>query len=119
MDEIYYKPPMNILLTIVTCGIWAAVWSYRTHDDLQKYNGDGIGGTVALVLALFVGFVIPFTVASETEKMYQREGWESPIKTLDGLWILLPIVGNFVWYFKAQNALNNFWLAKGSRPAMS
>lgn len=117
LDEVYYKTGLNILLYIVTCGIWGAVWSYRTHDDLQKYNGDGIGGVVALILALLVGFVVPFTVASETEKMYQREGWQSPIRTIDGLWILLPIIGPFIWYPKAQNALNDFWAAKGSRPA--
>jgi Domain of unknown function (DUF4234) len=105
------------VLYIVTCGIWGWVWSYRTHDDLQKYNGDGLGGVVGLILAIFVGIAIPFTVNSEVEKMYQREGWESPVKTIEGLWILLPIVGAFIWYLKTQEALNNFWVAKGSRPA--
>jgi hypothetical protein len=117
LDEVWYKPGLNILLFIVTCGIWGGVWSWKTHDDLQKYNGDGIGGVAALILGLLVGFVIPFTVGSETQKMYEREGWQSPIKTIHGLWIFLPIVGYFIWYFKAQNSLNDFWAAKGSRPA--
>jgi hypothetical protein len=117
LDEVWYKAGLNILLYIVTCGIWGAVWSWKTHDDLQKYNGDGLGGIVGLILGLFVSIAIPFTVANETQKMYEREGWQSPIKTIEGLWILLPIVGAFVWYFKAQNALNDFWAAKGSRPA--
>lgn len=113
----YYKSGLNVLLYLITCGIWGIVWSYRTHDDLQKYNGDGLGGMVALIIALFVSVAIMFTVPMETQKMYEREGWQSPVKTIDGLWFLLPIVGNFIWYFKVQNALNDFWTAKGSRPA--
>src|SRR5688572_25830345 len=78
MDEIWYKPGLNILLTIVTCGIWAIVWSYKTHDDLYKHNGDGINGVIALIIAIFASFVIMFTVPMELEKAYQRRGWQSP-----------------------------------------
>jgi len=116
MGEIFYKPTPNILLYIVTCGIWGVVWSYRTHDDLQKHNGDGIGGVVALILAIFVPFVVMFTVPMEVERSYQRRGWQSPESTLLGLWFLLPIVGQFIWYLKIQRALNAYWVAMGSRP---
>jgi ammonium transporter, Amt family len=57
LDEIYYKPGLNILLYIVTCGIWGAVWSYKTHDDLQKYNGEGLGAIFGLVIGLLAGVV--------------------------------------------------------------
>jgi hypothetical protein len=117
LDEIYYKPGLNVLLYIVTCGIWGIVWSYRTHEDLRKYNGEGLGGTVAAILAALVGVVIMFTVPMEVERMYQREGRQSPVRTIDGLWFLLPIAGNFIWYFRTQDALNDFWASKGARPA--
>ena len=37
--------------------------------------------------------------------MYERDGRESPVSTLWGLWFLLPIIGHFIWYFKVQAAL--------------
>lgn len=117
LDEIWYKSTPNILLFIVTCGIWGAAWSYRTHDDLQKHNGEGLGGTVGLVLGLLVSIVIGFTVPMELEKAYNRNGWSSPVKATDGLWLLLPIVGPFIWYPKMQAALNSYWVSQGSQPA--
>jgi hypothetical protein len=26
----------------------------------------------------------------------------------------LPIVGNFIWYFKVQEAINDFWIRRGA-----
>lgn len=119
MDEIWYKTTTNILLAVVTCGLWGAAWTFRTHDDLQKHNGEGLGGLVGLLLFLFVGPVVWFTVPMEIEKAYQRNGWPSPVKTIDGLWFLLPIAGPFIWYPKMQNALNSYWVSQGSQPAAS
>jgi Domain of unknown function (DUF4234) len=118
LNEIYYKPTPNILLFIITCGIWGAVWTYRTHGDLKRYNGDGIGEVAGLLLALFIQPVVMFTIPNETEKMYQRDGRQSPVSTLWGLWFLLPVVGYFIWYFKVQRALNDFWVSKGAQPAV-
>ena len=117
LGEIYYKPALNILLFIFTCGIWGGIWAWRTHDDLQKHNGDGIGGVVGLILGLLVGVVIMFTVPNEIEKMYQRDGRQSPVSTLWGLWFLLPVIGQFIWYLNVQRALNEFWASKGARTA--
>jgi len=119
LDEIWYKTGVNIALAIVTCGLWSVAWSYRTHDDLQKHNGEGIGGVLALVLGLFVGIALGFTVPMEIEKSYNRNGWPSPVKTTDGLWLLLPLVGPFIWYPKMQAALNSYWISQGSQPAPS
>jgi hypothetical protein len=118
LDEIWYKTTPNILLAIVTCGLWSAAWSYRTHDDLQKHNGDGLGGVVALILCLLgASLVVAFTVPMELEKAYTRNGWASPVKTMDGLWLLVPFAGPFIWYPKMQNALNAYWVSQGSRAA--
>ena len=108
---------VTILLSIITCGIWTYAWSYQNHDELQRYRGEGLGGPVALILAIFVNVAIMFTVPMEIEKMYQEEGLPSPVTTTIGLWFLLPIIGNFVWYFKVQEALNDFWVARGAVPA--
>jgi hypothetical protein len=113
----YYSAGLVILLTIVTCGIWGIVWTYRTSEDLKKYNGDGLGGVLGIVVYLLLSVVLMFTIPNEIEKMYQREGRESPVSTLWGLWFLLPLVGNIIWYLKVQNALNDFWTSKGAQPA--
>jgi uncharacterized protein DUF4234 len=113
----FYSTGLVILLTIVTCGIWGAVWTYRTNEDLKQYNGDGIGGALGIVIYLLLSVVLMFTIPSEIEKMYQRDGRESPVSTLWGLWFLLPLIGNIIWYVQVQKALNEFWLSKGSQPA--
>lgn len=107
----------TVLLSIITCGIWTYVWSYQNHDELQRYRGDGLGGPVGLLLAIFVSAAVMFTIPMEIEKMYQEEGLPSPVATTLGLWFLLPIIGNFIWYFEVQDALNGFWVARGAAPA--
>ena len=101
---------------IVTLGIWGVFWSYRTSEDLKRYNGDGLGGVLAIVIYLLLSIVLMFTIPNEIEKMYERDGRQSPISTVWGLWFLLPLIGNIIWYVKVQRVLNEFWLSKGARP---
>ncbi len=110
----YYRTGLVIFLTIITLGIWAILWSYRTNEDLKRYNGDGLGGVLAVVICLVISVVLMFTIPNEIEKMYQRDGRQSPISTTWGLWFLLPIIGNIIWYVKVQRVLNEFWASKGS-----
>ena len=110
----YYRTGLVIFLTIITLGIWAILWSYRTNEDLKRYNGDGLGGVLAVVICLVISVVLMFTIPNEIEKMYQRDGRQSPISTAWGLWFLLPIIGNIIWYVKVQRVLNEFWASKGS-----
>lgn len=112
----FYSIGLVILLTIVTCGIWGIFWTYRTNEDLKKYNGDGLGGVLGVVVYLLLSVVLMFTIPDEIRKMYERDGRESPVNAVWGLWFLLPIIGNIIWYVKVQNALNDFWLSKGARP---
>lgn len=116
LGGVYYSPGLVILLTIVTFGIWALVWSYRTGDDLKRYNGDGLGGGLMLVIAIIGSPVVMFLIPNEIENMYRRDGRVSPVSALLGLWFLLPLIGNIIWYVKVQRALNDFWQAKGARP---
>ena len=105
-----------ILLYFVTCGIWGLLWTYRTSEDLKKYNGEGLGGVLGVVLYLLLFPVLMFTIPDEIQKAFQRDGRESPVSPLLGLWFLLPIIGNIIWYLKVQSALNEFWISKGARP---
>lgn len=111
---IYYSTGLTILLTIVTFGIWGIFWTYRTSEDLKRYNRDGLGGGLGILLYIVINIVLMFTIPSEIERMYQRDGRKSPVGALLGLWFLLPLIGHIIWYVKVQKALNDFWASKGS-----
>jgi Domain of unknown function (DUF4234) len=114
---VFYSIGLTILLVIVTLGIWSFLWTYRTSEDLKRYNGDGLGGVLGVVILFLLWPVLMFTIPNEIKNMYQRAGRESPISAIWGLWILLPIIGWIVWYVKVQRSLNEFWRSAGSRPA--
>jgi hypothetical protein len=103
---------LTILLTIITLGIWALVWSYLNAEEMKRYRGQGLGGVITLILAIFINPVVWFTLANEAEQLYREDGREPPITTIWGLWFLLPIIGNFVWYLRMQRSLNEFWASK-------
>ncbi len=108
---------MGILLAIVTLGIYVIYWNYKVFQEMKEYSGEGIGGGIALVIALFAGIVNPFIFGSEIEKIYRSEGQEPPVKAVTGCWVLLPLIGGIIWYVKAQTALNDLWVAHGAQPA--
>jgi Domain of unknown function (DUF4234) len=102
------------LLTLVTLGIYGLVWQYKTFQEMQDYSGEGIGGVIGLVLAIFLGFVNWFLMPAEVGNLYAAEGQEKPVSGITGLWNLLPIIGGFIWLAKTQNALSAFWEAHGA-----
>jgi len=102
-----------ILLSIVTCGIWTLVWSFQNGDELKRWSGLGIGGLGYLLITLLVSPVTMFLLANEVEQLYRNEGREPPITTIWGLWFLLPVIGNIIWYVRIQNAINDYWTAHG------
>jgi hypothetical protein len=103
-----------IVLTIITFGIWTIVWSYQNGEELKQYARTGIGGVGYLLITLLVSPVTMFLMANEVEQIYRRQGKEPPITTLWGLWFLLPLIGNLIWYLRIQRAINDEWTANGA-----
>ena len=105
-----------ILLTIVTLGIYPLVWYYQTHDEMKRHTGQGLGGGLALVLAFFVGVVMPYISSSEVGSMYERAGRPAPVSVATGLWYfpgMLILIGPLVWFVKTNGALNDYWRSLG------
>lgn len=102
-----------VLLTIVTCGVWAVVWAYQNGDELQRYSGKGAGGVVHLVVTILLSPVTMFLLAGEVEQLHRDDGREPPITAIWGLWFLLPLIGNLIWYLRIQDAINSYWTAHG------
>lgn len=106
-----------LLVSIVTFGLWIFVWSYQNGEELKRHNGKGLGGVVYLLLTFLFAPITMFMLADEVDKMYTAAGKQSPVTAITGLWFLLPIIGNIVWYFKVQGALNDHWESLGAGPA--
>lgn len=106
------------LLMIVTLGFYSLYWYYATHDEMRRHSGNGIGGGVALVLAIFVGIVMPFLSSNEVAHLYEQRGRRPPVSVLTGLWALLLgwffFVGYIVWFVQTNRALNDYWRSLGA-----
>jgi hypothetical protein len=102
------------LIGLITFGIYLIYWAYKTGDELKRYSGEGLGGVLWLVIWIVVGIVMWFVTPSEVGNLYGREGQHKPVSGKTGFWLLLPLVGYFVWIIKIQGALNRFWESKGA-----
>ena len=104
----------GILLFIVTLTIYGYYWVFKTQDEVKNHSGQGVGGVLGLVIYIVVNPVTWFLVPSEVGKMYQQDGRTAPFTGWTGLWLLLPIIGMFVWFIKIQGALNRYWESKST-----
>jgi hypothetical protein len=107
-----------ILLFIVTLGIYSWFWYYNTHEEMKRHTGTGVGGLVALLLAVFVGLASPFISSAEVGSLYERSGQPKPVSALTGLWAAIGwiiLVGPIVWFVKTNGALNSYWRARGAQ----
>jgi Domain of unknown function (DUF4234) len=108
---------LSIAWAIITLGIYTFVWTYRTQEEVKRYSGHGIGGVLGLVVFILISPVTFFVVPSEIRYLYEDlEGQHSPVRGTTGLWFLLPLIGNIVWFVKVQGALNRYWQSKGAPP---
>lgn len=107
-----------ILLAIVTLGIYQLVWFYSVHSEMKRHSNEGMGGPLALVLAFFIGIVMPYLTASEVGGLYERAGQRRPVSGLTGLWYFpgaFILIGPLVWFIKTNGALNAYWRSLGAR----
>lgn len=109
---------LQILLFVVTLGIWSFVYYYQTHEEMKRHSGEGLGGVLALVLSFFVGIVSPFLHSSEVGRLYERTGRPAPVSGVTGLWFfpgVFILVGPIIWFVKSNGALNEYWRSVGAR----
>lgn len=106
-----------ILLTIVTVGFYTWYWYYSTSEEMKKHSGEGLGGLVSLLLAIFVGFLNPFFTSHEVGQLYERRGQEKPVSAVTGIWAVpfgILIIPAIVWFVKTNGALNEYWKSQGA-----
>jgi cytosine/uracil/thiamine/allantoin permease len=105
---------VSILLAIVTLGIYTFVWTWKTHDEIKRNSGNGVGGPLGFVIYFVVSPVTFFLLPSEVNQMLTRAGRTSRVRGITGLWILLPLIGTIVWFVKVQGQLNEYWRSLGA-----
>jgi Domain of unknown function (DUF4234) len=109
---------MIMLLFFVTLGIWSFVYYFQTHEEMKRHTGEGLGGVLALVIAIVFGLLNPFLLSNEVGQLYERRGQEKPVSALTALWFfpgIFILVGPFVWFIQTNNALNDYWQSLGAR----
>lgn len=74
---------------------------------MKRGTNTGLGGGIAVLLAIIVGLVMPFVTAAEVGNLYKAKGQPAPVVT--GLWILLPLMGALNWCIKVNGAPNAYW----------
>jgi hypothetical protein len=101
-----------IVMSIITLGIYAIYWFYKSFQEVRDYRGQGVGGLGGVLLALII--VSWFLLPSYIGRMYQEDGQNPPVSGVSGFWILVPYAGPYILMYKCQEALNSFWAAKGA-----
>ena len=108
---------LGILLFIVTFGIYGWYWFYKSHEEMKRHSGVGLGGGIALVLTILVSVVMPYLTSSEVGELYKRRGQQPPVTGLTGLWNFpgcFILVGPVIWFVKTNGALNDYWRSLGA-----
>jgi Domain of unknown function (DUF4234) len=109
---------MTMLLFFVTLGIWGFIYYFQTQEEMRRHSGQGLGGVLALVIAIVFGVASPFFLSHEVGQLYERRGWEKPVSAVTALWFfpgILILVGPFIWFIRTNNALNEYWQSLGVR----
>lgn len=102
---------LQILWSVLTLGLYGIYWAYECHEEIKTHTREGVGGPVGALIYFLAGFITLFLLPIEIEKMYLRDGRQSPVRATTAFWILLF---GIPWYVKCQGALNHYWAAKGA-----
>ncbi len=105
---------ISILLAIVTLGIYTFVWVWKTHDEVKRNSGNGVGGPLGFIIYFVISPVTFFLLPSEINQMLTRVGRPSRVRPIIGLWFLLPLIGDIIWFVKVQGQLNEYWRSLGA-----
>lgn len=111
---------LSIVLFLITCGIYGIYYYFVTHEEMKQHSNQGVGGLVALLLAIFVGIVNPFLLSAEVGNLRAGRGQEQRVSGMTGLWYfpgMFILVGPFIWFVKTNDALNEYWISQGAQPA--
>lgn len=100
-----------IILSIVTCGIYAVYWFVTLTDDTNTISGDTkTSGVMALVLTLVTcgiyGLYWAYKCGEKIDSAHQSRGEAASNGGV--LYLILYIFGGIIAYALIQNEVNKF-----------
>ena len=105
-----------ILLSIVTCGIYAIIWFINMTDDASQSSGEEMSGGMAFLLTLVTCGIYGFYWAYKMGKMMEKAGQNKNVSISDNstIYLVLNLLNLFglgfglgiVNYCLIQNDLN-------------
>lgn len=105
---------MYVLLSIVTCGIFAFYWMYCINDDVNHSLGenDMSGGMVVLLTIVtcgIYGLIWVYTLGNKISRIKRMMGDPYAESSLGALYLILSLFTTFIVPLAiAQNELNKF-----------
>lgn len=102
---------LNIILTIVTCGLWGIVWEVQIADDIKLLTREEslVSGIVLVLLSLVTcGIYFIFWVYNAGNKLeLVKAGYGLPTESKGLVYVVLSIFGfSIVALALMQNDLN-------------
>ena len=102
---------LNIILTIVTCGLWGIIWEVQIADDIKLLTGEDslVSGIVLVLLSLVTcGIYFIFWVYNAGNKLeLVKAGYGLPTESKGLVYVVLSIFGfSIVALALMQNDLN-------------
>ncbi len=102
---------MNVILSIVTCGIFAIIWFVTLTDDAKELSRDeGMqSGVLAVILTIVTCGIYGIYWAYKMGKMIEQaqKNYGLPAKDNSIMYLVLEVVGlGIVAYCLMQNDLN-------------
>jgi len=108
------NPLIVVLLSIVTLGIYGIYWHYEMFKETNEFDNEGLTGIVGLLISLFCSIVAIFLIPWQVGASRVRAGLEPRVSAINGLWLLLPLIGWIIWVYQVQGAANDLWEANGA-----
>lgn len=108
------SPLTVVLLSLVTLGIYAIYWNYEMFKETNEFDGEGMTGIVGLLISLFCSVVAIFLIPWQVGECRKRAGMTERVSAINGLWVILPLIGWIVWVYQVQGASNELWEANGA-----
>lgn len=98
----YRSMPVQVLLVIVTLGIYVLYWFYQTAEEMQDATGDHSGSPALWLILIFVPFGAFFSYYfySELYEKFSRDRFNRWL-----LWVIWLIFSPAVWFI-VQTELN-------------
>lgn len=105
MMQIEKREPVKcLILSIVTCGIYALIWYFKMGKEAAKVKNPDEEGTIDGILCLFIPFIGFFLAEKKFAEGCQAMGIQHEDKSV--LYLILGLVFNPIAGYMMQSELN-------------